>query len=103
GEQNLPSLFLDAAERPAATRPVRIETRARTVPVAHGIRSADLLRVLAQNHAEGRPTALDSYLQCAFQFYGRHTLKLEDAPCAPGDRLDFPNRPTIVHRVIAER
>jgi ATP-dependent helicase/DNAse subunit B len=66
------------------------------------IHSADLLRVLAQTQAEVRPTALESYLQCPFQFFGRHTLRLKGAPLRPEERLDFPTRGKIVHGVIAE-
>jgi RecB family exonuclease len=66
------------------------------------IRSAYLFRVLRQKHTEMRPTALESYLQCPFQFFGRHTLELEGAPPRPQERLDFRACGSIVHGVIAE-
>jgi len=66
------------------------------------IHSADLLRVLGETQAEVRPTALESYLQCPFQFFGRHTLRLKGAPLRPEERLDFLARGKIVHGVIAE-
>ena len=102
GEQNLPSLFLDPAEPVTATRPVRLKPCHVIPAVPAGIHSGDLLQVLAEKHAEVRPTALESYLQCPFQFFGRHTLKLECAPPRPDERLDFKARGNIVHGVINE-
>lgn len=103
GEQNLRSLFLDPEETAIPSRPVRPETTGKlATPRSGGIRAADLLQIIRQRHAEVRPTALESFLQCPFQFLGRHTLKLEGAPCRPEDRLDFLVRGTIVHGVISE-
>ncbi len=103
GEQNLPSLFLDPEEAVTASRPVRVQLgEAAAVAPASVIRSADLLRVLEQTQAEVRPTALESYLQCPFQFFGRYTLRLKGAPERPEERLGFLERGIIVHRVIAE-
>jgi RecB family exonuclease len=103
GDLNLPSLFLDPAQQPAQSRPVRIRPAAAAAPtVATAVQSPDLLQILGQKHAEIRPTALESYLQCPFLFFGRHTLKLEDAPPRPEDRLDFRLCGTIVHQVIKE-
>jgi ATP-dependent helicase/DNAse subunit B len=107
GEQNLPSLFLDATfldpTKPVTvSRPVRLQSAEAAATPASVIHSADLLRVLAQTQAEVKPTALESYLQCPFQFFGRHTLRLKGAPLRPEERLDFPTRGRIVHGVIAE-
>jgi ATP-dependent helicase/DNAse subunit B len=103
GELNLPSLFLDSAQQPAESRPVRVRpTAAAAATVAMPIQSSDLLQILGQKHSEIRPTALESYLQCPFQFFGRHTLKLEAAPPLPEERLDFRLSGTIVHQVIKE-
>ncbi len=103
GDLNLPSLFLDPARRPSQSRPVRVRPIIAAAPtIATPIQSQDLLHILGQKHAEIRPTALESYLQCPFLFFGRHTLRLEDAPPRPEERLDFRLRGTIVHRVIKE-
>ena len=103
GEQNLPSLFLDPAEPVTGTQAVRVQViqpePAAATPLIH---SADALQVLIEKHAEVRPTALECYLQCPFQFFGRHTLKLESAPPRPEERLDFRVCGTIVHGVIAK-
>jgi ATP-dependent helicase/DNAse subunit B len=103
GEQNLPSLFLSPEQERIETRAVRVETvAAEPVTVATPIRSPDLLQVLQKRHAEMRPTALESYLQCPFQFFGRHTLQLEGAPLRPEERFDYLLRGSIVHQVIKE-
>ena len=103
GEQNLRSLFLDPQDSAISSRPARPEIADGVVtPRSNGIRAMDLLQIIRQKHAEVRPTALESFLQCPFQFLGRHTLKLEGTPCRPEDRLDFLVRGTIVHGVISE-
>jgi len=66
------------------------------------IASADLLPVLASRHSRFRPSSLESYLQCPFQFFGRETLRLEAAPPRPEERLDFRAQGTIVHAVLSE-
>ena len=101
GEQNLPSLFLDPNEPATLSRPVRLQPAEAAAAPASAIHSGDLLHVLAQTQAEVRPTALESYLQCPFQFFGRHTLRLKGAPLRPEERFDFLTRGKIVHGVIA--
>jgi hypothetical protein len=66
------------------------------------IASAELLDVLALRHLAFRPTGLESYLQCPFQFFGRDSLRLQAAPARPEKRLDFLTQGTIVHAVLAE-
>ena len=103
GEMNLPSLFLDAEHVRTESRAVRVRVAQTGVATAAApIRSPDLVQILQQKHAEMRATALESYFQCPFQFFGRHTLKLEGAPVRPEKRLDFRLRGTIVHQVIKE-
>jgi RecB family exonuclease len=65
------------------------------------IAAADLLPVLVSRHSRFSPTSLESYLQCAFQFFGRDTLRLEAAPPRPQERLDFRAQGTIVHAVLS--
>ena len=66
------------------------------------IANPDLLEYLALRHQSFRPTALESYVQCPFQFFGRYTLHLQGAPLRPEQRLDFLTQGTIVHAVLAE-
>jgi len=105
GQQNLPSLYLDsvaAAPSPwksVLPQPGRQGGAARPPAV---IASPDLLEVLALRHQVFRPTALESYLQCPFQFFGRDTLHLHEAPVRPEQRLDFRTQGSIVHGVLAK-
>jgi|SRR5579871_3916845 len=103
GELNLPSLFLENPLAAMESRNVRVRTaRAGLATVPGSIHAPALLALLRERHREMKPTALEAYLQCAFQFFGRHTLKLESAPPRPEERLDFRLRGTIVHQVIKE-
>jgi RecB family exonuclease len=103
GDLNLRSLFLDPDE--AALSSPAVRPRALRAPATSGpsvIADAGLLQVLAEKYETFKPTALESYLQCAFQFFGRSTLALQAAPLRPEKRLDFLVRGNIVHDVLAE-
>jgi RecB family exonuclease len=47
------------------------------------------------------PSRIESFLQCPFQFFGRHTLGLAAAPPNPKERLDPLVQGNIVHEVVA--
>jgi ATP-dependent helicase/DNAse subunit B len=103
GQQNLPSLYLDgvAAESPwKAVLPQPGGQSCVTRPPA-AIASPDLLENLALRHQAFGPRALESYLQCPFQFFGRYTLHLHAAPARPDKRLDFLTQGIVVHAVLA--
>jgi ATP-dependent helicase/DNAse subunit B len=105
GERHLRSLYLEelvlAEER---WRPVRPEPRTdRSLTVAApggGIRASALLEAMRAKSARLAPTALEAYLQCPFQYFGRHTLRLKTAPLRPEERLDFMTQGGIVHNVL---
>lgn len=104
GQQNLRSVFLEGmAVEASPPRCVRPRTGARREPArgTPAICSPDLLDKLSCEHRVFRPTALESYLQCAFQFFGRHTLRLEASPVRPEQRLNFMIEGNIVHGVLA--
>jgi ATP-dependent helicase/DNAse subunit B len=105
GEENLPSLYLDHFPiAPAGSQAVLPRTTflpAAALPA--GMIGDGLLReVVAQKHRKMRVTAMESYAQCPFQFFGRHTLELEEPPPRPDARLDARVQGTIVHRAVAE-
>jgi len=104
GERNLRSLFLedlDLAEQEA--RPVRPQPRhVPSPPAAPAIRAPGLLVLLGDRTARLSPSGLDSYLQCPFQFFSRHTLRLRLPPKRPEERLDYPLQGEIIHKVLAE-
>jgi RecB family exonuclease len=97
-------VFLDGmAVEATSPRSVRPRTGPRREPASGtaAISSPDLLEALSRGHRVFRPTALESYLQCAFQFFGRHTLRLEPPPLRPEERLNFMIEGNIVHGVLA--
>ena len=105
GEQNLRSVYLDdlllPADSPVAVRPQPRRPGAGSQPTVR-IGSGDLLERIAAKTATLSPTALETYLQCPFRFFGRHTLALEPAPPRPHERLDARVLGSIIHRVLAE-
>jgi putative RecB family exonuclease len=104
GDRNLPSLYLDglmlAAEESRAVRPEPRHPPAPGGPAA--IRTPGLLDFLREKTARQSPTTLESYLQCPFQYFSRHTLRLKPAPPRPEDRFDFLTQGIMVHEVLAE-
>jgi ATP-dependent helicase/DNAse subunit B len=105
GEQNLPSLFLERFPLPPQASKL-VLPRLAAAPAPHTpagtIAALDLRDAVARKHRVMRVTAVESYAQCPFQFFGRHTLKLEEPPKRPEDRLDARVQGNIVHQVIAE-
>ena len=104
GEATLPSLFLEdlnliveSEADPAASQPAAPEE-----PLPTHIHSPALLRLLHAKTALVSPTALESYLQCPFQYFSGRMLRLKTAPARPEDRLDFMTQGTIVHDTLAE-
>jgi ATP-dependent helicase/DNAse subunit B len=105
GELNLPSLFLERFPKsPQASKLVLPRLHAAPEPhlPAGMIAAPDLRDAVARQHRVMRVTAVESYAQCPFQFFGRYTLKLEEPPKRPEDRLDARVQGNIVHRVVAE-
>jgi len=105
GQRNLPSLYLDgvaAAPSPWKSLLPQPGDQGGAARPPAVIASRDLLETLALRHQAFRPTALESYLQCPFQFFGRDTLHLHAAPARPEQRLDFRTQGTIVHGVLAK-
>jgi len=103
GQQNLPSQYLEnVAGAPGDWRPVRPRPQAtRAARPTPAIASADLIADLSARRVF-RPTALERYMQCPFQFFGDKTLRLKAAPDRPEERLNFLVRGNIVHAVLAE-
>jgi ATP-dependent helicase/DNAse subunit B len=96
GDRNLPSLFLEELnlEAAAGLAPGITDHKKRwSVPqsVPHNLIQVNRVS----------PTGLESFLQCPFQYFGRHTLRLKAAPPRPEKRLDPLRQGEIVHRVLA--
>jgi ATP-dependent helicase/DNAse subunit B len=102
GERNLRSLYLEDYVLPEHT-PARVRPAPRIVraaAAAAGIRDQQLLQTLREKTARVSPTPLESYLQCAFQYFGRYTLRLKTKPVRPEKRLDFLTQGGIIHEVL---
>jgi ATP-dependent helicase/DNAse subunit B len=103
GENNLPSSFLDARVRPEPSRVVRPLARhvpASVLPAA--ITGSELLAALREKTASVSVSALESWLQCPFRYFGGNLLRLRELPPRPEDRLDFSLQGQIVHDVLAQ-
>ena len=102
GERNLRSLYLeDFALAEEQARRVRPAARtSRSMAAAAAVDAPELLQVLREKTARMSPTPLESYLQCAFQYFGRYTLRLKTKPPRPERRLDFLTQGSIVHEVL---
>ncbi len=103
GEEHLPSFFLAGHGMTACER--RIRPRAsRTIskrPPAP-IRSDSALSRLSEIHRRIAATAIETFLQCPFQFFASRTLKLNPRPPEPRDRLDVRLQGIILHEALAE-
>ncbi|PWU03949.1 MAG: hypothetical protein C5B51_17815, partial [Terriglobia bacterium] len=106
GERNLPSLFLDDLfAEPQQSRAVRpAPRRLFSAPAPPAIVASDLLPLLLEKTRRVTPSGFDSYLQCPFQFFARHTLRLRPPPPRPEERLDqnYQLQGEIIHSVLAE-
>jgi ATP-dependent helicase/DNAse subunit B len=104
GERNLQSIYLeDLVLAPDDSRPVRPLPRAQTGERSTaGIRDSALLEFVRQKTARLSPTALETYLQCPFQYFTQRFLRLKTAPDRPEQRMDFLTQGNIIHAVLAE-
>jgi ATP-dependent helicase/DNAse subunit B len=107
GEETLPSFFLNGAEAAAVgtqvrPRPKREVPSPVSGPIRASIEDPALLRDIAKQRRTLSATGIESYLQCPFQFFAKHTVRLRERPKAPRDRLDVLLQGTIIHRALAE-
>jgi RecB family exonuclease len=104
GEPNLPSFFLDKlTAAPAEARggiPACVPLAGR--PTSRYLEDQDLIDMLRAQHETLRPSAIESFLQCPFQFFVAHTLGLKEPPPRPGDRLGPLLQGQIVHQALSD-
>ncbi len=108
GDENLRSFYLDRFVETAGevheevARSVRTEPRGPRPPQRRPVLHDEGLRAwLVERHSTIGPTTLEDFLQCPFQFFARHTLKLGGPPVAPEQRLDASVQGKIMHEVLA--
>jgi CRISPR/Cas system-associated exonuclease Cas4 (RecB family) len=99
GEKALPSFFLAGIPLSTAAAPT-----ARPIGDAAGGEQPEQAQRGVMQMAQSRlsPSAIESFLQCPFQFFARYTLGLRPRPPAPRDRLDVLAQGSILHRILAE-
>ncbi len=103
GEELIPSFFLRGVEAPRCQTRVRPRpARARAPQRSPMIYDGELRSQIEKQHETLSPSAIESYIQCPYQFFARHTLGLKPRPVAPHDRLDVMIQGSIIHRVLAE-
>jgi ATP-dependent helicase/DNAse subunit B len=108
GERNLPSIYLeDLLQPPVDSVPVRPAPRSLPDPLAAAgiaaqIATPDLLDYLRRRTDRLSPTALETFLQCPFQYFTQRLMRLKTAPLRPEERLSFLEQGNIVHEVLAE-
>jgi ATP-dependent helicase/nuclease subunit B len=97
GQQSLPSFFLNGAE------PQNHDDRIRPI-ATRTITPTPYTPIDAPNFAARKlsASAIDSYVQCPFQFLMKKSLRLVERPKAPRDRLNVLLQGTIIHRAFAE-
>jgi len=103
GDENLRSFFLEGypvtTTQAAGVRPRPKRSRApERTPVSF---DESLRGWMRDCHVAFSPSRIESFLQCPFQFFGRHTLGLAAAPPNPKERLDPLVQGNIVHEVVA--
>lgn len=107
GDENLRSFLLDAyiaRHRPPVEKVSGLRFDSHRHAVRSGVPSiADhqLRHHLALHHNAIAATAVESYLQCAYQFFARNSLRLQAEPPPPEERLDVLAQGNIVHAVLA--
>jgi ATP-dependent helicase/DNAse subunit B len=107
GEETLPSFFLNRLSR---SRPLLQETTVACRPQprwpaaplpSSSITAKQALAMLRRAATTLSPTAIETYLQCPFQFLARSVLRVNTPPVAPLDRLDFLLQGSIIHDTLA--
>jgi ATP-dependent helicase/DNAse subunit B len=102
GDPLLRSFALDLIPAPAATaRRISVRSSARVPPLPSAAlddhRIHDQLRAKFAVH---RTTALESFLQCPFQFYLRYTAELQGEPDSPSERLNPLLNGIVLHEAL---
>jgi ATP-dependent helicase/DNAse subunit B len=104
GERNLRSIYLEDVLSPAVDS-VAVRPAQRSLPASRGgagIAAPDLLDFLRTRTSRLSATALETFLQCPFQYFTQRLMRLRSAPPRPEERLSFLEQGNIVHEVLAE-
>ncbi|MGQ9917702.1 MAG: PD-(D/E)XK nuclease family protein [Bryobacteraceae bacterium] len=107
GDPTLPAFVLESPglgqenvlpARRLRVRPAR-EPRHAPRPSLQSVAALDSMRVI---HSSLAATAIESFLQCPFQFFARYTLGLQPLPPRPAERIDQLWLGSLAHQILAE-
>ena len=102
GQPAQPSFFLSGRMPSGAAEAARLAPRpSRGTTDAASTGHLSRLDAVAATHRTWSPARLESFLQCPYQFFGRHTLKLDGVPPRPEERLDKLTQGRLMHEVLA--
>ncbi|MBL8228629.1 MAG: PD-(D/E)XK nuclease family protein, partial [Bryobacterales bacterium] len=105
GDENLRSFLLNNGDASRVERAIAVRPRpAMTKPLRRPVRitSKEILSLLRKGRNALSPTSIETFLQCPYQYFAGHRLRLNAPPQAPRDRLDFLLQGDILHRTLAE-
>lgn len=107
GDEMLRAFVLGQAEaegapRVQARRFLIRPSREALAPARPVLASEESVTALRQVHVRIAATAIESFLQCPFQFFARYTLGLSEPEKLPGERLDPMLLGTLAHETLKE-
>jgi ATP-dependent helicase/DNAse subunit B len=62
-----------------------------------------MLELLSARAAKLSPSSIETFLQCPFRFFAQKTLRLQERPAEPRDRLNVMVQGSILHDALAAR
>lgn len=102
GEEMIPSFFLPAPAK-GRQQPERPPHNIVARTAGAGQKPAPQAKSRAlQSVKKLSPSAIESFLQCPFQYFAGRTLRLKPRPPAPRDRMTILLQGQIIHRTLAE-
>ncbi len=103
GDENLPSFFLKFAEPYQQTQALecRPQSKRPRSPEPYPSLYDEALRAhVAAHQTKASASRIEMFLQCPFQFFASHTLKLKEAPTLPEERLNPMVQGNIAHKTL---
>jgi RecB family exonuclease len=102
GEESLPALVVetfpgDPVSAPFLPPPLAAAYRP---PARATLAPPEAVLRLAGSPRSWRPSEIDCFLQCPFQYLGRYTLQLQAPPPGPGERFDARAQGSLAHDVL---
>lgn len=102
GEESLPSFVLETfpGEAVSAQPPPPKHIGLYRPPSKAGVVQPEATQRLMGERKTWRPTEIECFLQCPFQYLGRYTLKLLPPPPGPAKRFDARAQGSLAHKIL---